>query len=178
MGTAALDIGGTAIKSGIWTGIKDEIKEVRETPTNARLGGAHVVEQAVKILESYHGFDAIGISTAGQVDSQRGMIRYANENIPGYTGMEIGRMLRERFHVPVAVENDVNAAALGEGIFGAGRGERDFLCLTYGTGVGGAIVMDQKVYHGCAFSAGEFGGLLIHPEDRKEGEFFSGCYEK
>ena len=70
MGTAALDIGGTAIKSGIWTGIKDEIKEVRETPTNARLGGAHVVEQAVKILESYHGFDAIGISTAGQVDSQ------------------------------------------------------------------------------------------------------------
>lgn len=97
MGTAALDIGGTAIKSGIWTGIKDEIKEVRETPTNARLGGAHVVEQAVKILESYHGFDAIGISTAGQVDSQRGMIRYANENIPGYTGMEIGRMLRERF---------------------------------------------------------------------------------
>lgn len=171
MGTAALDIGGTAIKSGIWTGIKDEIKEVRETPTNARLGGAHVVEQAVKILESYHGFDAIGISTAGQVDSQRGMIRYANENIPGYTGMEIGRMLRERFHVPVAVENDVNAAALGEGIFGAGRGERDFLCLTYGTGVGGAIVMDQKVYHGCAFSAGEFGGLLIHPEDRKEGEF-------
>ena len=178
MGTAALDIGGTAIKSGIWTGIKDEIKEVRETPTNARLGGAHVVEQAVKILESYHGFDAIGISTAGQVDSQRGMIRYANENIPGYTGMEIGRMLRERFHVPVAVENDVNVAALGEGIFGAGRGERDFLCLTYGTGVGGAIVMDQKVYHGCAFSAGEFGGLLIHPEDRKEGEFFSGCYEK
>ena len=87
-------------------------------------------------------------------------------------------MLRERFHVPVAVENDVNAAALGEGIFGAGRGERDFICLTYGTGVGGAIVMDQKVYHGCAFSAGEFGGLLIHPEDRKEGEFFSGCYEK
>ena len=49
MGTAALDIGGTAIKSGIWTGIKDEIKEVRETPTNARLGGAHVVEQAVKL---------------------------------------------------------------------------------------------------------------------------------
>ena len=49
MGTAALDIGGTAIKSGIWTGVKDEIKEVRETPTNARLGGAHVVEQAIKI---------------------------------------------------------------------------------------------------------------------------------
>lgn len=178
MGTAALDIGGTSIKSGIWTGIGDETKEVRETPTNAGLGGSHVVEQAVRILESYGDFDSIGISTAGQVDSRTGVIRYANENIPGYTGMEIGRILRERFQVPVAVENDVNAAALGEGIFGAGRGETDFLCLTYGTGVGGAIVIDQKVYHGCAFSAGEFGGLLVHPEDRTEGDFFSGCYEK
>lgn len=177
MGTAALDIGGTSIKSGVWTGVKDETLQLEETPTNAGLGGIHVVEQAIKILERFRDFDSIGVSTAGQVDSRRGVIRYANENIPGYTGMEIGRILREHFQVPVAVENDVNAAALGEGIFGAGKGKRDFLCLTYGTGVGGAIVMDQKVYHGCAFSAGEFGGILVHPEDRAEGEFFSGCYE-
>ena len=60
----------------------------------------------------------------------------------------------------------------------AQEGREDFLCLTYGTGVGGAIVMDQKVYHGCAFSAGEFGGLLIHPEGSERGRVFSGCYEK
>ena len=178
MRAAALDIGGTSIKSGVWTGVEDKTEEVRETPTNAGLGGSYVMEQAVKILEGYSGYDAIGISTAGQVDSERGVIRYANENIPGYTGMEIRRILEERFSVPVAVENDVNAAAVGEGIFGAGAKENDFLCLTYGTGVGGAIVMDKKVYHGCAFSAGEFGGLLVHPAERREGEFFSGCYEK
>lgn len=176
MKIAALDIGGTSIKSGIWTGGLPE--EAREQDTGARLGGNHVMGQAVRILKSYGSFDGIGISTAGQVDSREGSIRYANENIPGYTGMKIREILEQEFHVPVAVENDVNAAAIGEGRFGAGQGEEDFLCITYGTGVGGAVVVGRKVYHGSSFSAGEFGGILIHPEDRKEGDPFSGCYER
>ena len=173
---AALDIGGTSIKSGLWNGI--ELVHTREQATNAKNGGAYVVERAIEILKTYEPFDAIGISTAGQVDSVRGCIRYANENIPGYTGMELRRILEEAFHVPVAVENDVNAAAAGEAAFGAGKEEKDFLCITYGTGVGGAIVINGSVYTGSAFSAGEFGGILVHPEDRVPGNPFSGCYEK
>ncbi len=172
----ALDIGGTSIKSGLWDGT--ELTDVREQDTNAKNGGAYVMERAKEILCSYHGFDAIGISTAGQVDPERGCIRYANENIPGYTGMQIRDILQEEFAVPVAVENDVNAAATGEAQFGAGKAYDDFLCITYGTGVGGAIVLDKKVYSGSMFSAGEFGGILIHPEARVEGQPFSGCYEK
>lgn len=172
----ALDIGGTSIKSGLWDGT--ELTDVREQDTNAKNGGAYVMERAKEILCSYHGFDAIGISTAGQVDPERGCIRYANENIPGYTGMQIRDILQEEFAVPVAVENDVNAAATGEAQFGAGKAFDDFLCITYGTGVGGAIVLDKKVYSGSMFSAGEFGGILIHPEARVEGQPFSGCYEK
>lgn len=88
-------------------------------------------------------------------------------------------MMEERFHVPAAVENDVNAAALGEANFGAGREFSDFLCLTYGTGVGGAIVIDHKIYKGSNFSAGEFGGIVIHPQDRNASQdIFSGCYER
>ena len=173
---AVLDIGGTSIKSGILADGK--LQDVREQDTNAKNGGAYVMERAREILRTYGTFDAIGISTAGQVDSRQGCIRYANENIPGYTGMKIRDILQEEFGVPVAVENDVNAAALGEACFGAGRGDRDFLCITYGTGVGGAIILNHEVYTGSMFSAGEFGGILIHPEDRAAGQPFSGCYEK
>lgn len=176
MKIAALDIGGTSIKSGIWTGAVME--EVREQDTNASRGGAYVMERAKAILHSYDGFDAIGISTAGQVNSKEGYIRYANENIPGYTGTRIRDILTEEFRVPVAVENDVNAAAIGEGQFGAGRVFEDFLCLTYGTGVGGAVVMNKKIYTGSAFSAGEFGAIMVHPEDSVCGDPFCGCYEK
>lgn len=173
---AALDIGGTSIKSGIWTG--DGVELVKEQDTNARNGGCFVMERAKEILHSYQGFDAIGVSTAGQVDSVKGCIRYANENIPGYTGMQVREILEREFSVPVAVENDVNAAATGEAKFGAGKDQKDFLCITYGTGVGGAIVMDGSVYTGSSFSAGEFGGIVVHPEERRPGQPFSGCYEK
>lgn len=173
---AALDIGGTSIKSGVW--VNKSVQEIREQDTNAKNGGCYVMERAKEILHSYSGFDAIGISTAGQVDSVKGQIRYANENIPGYTGMQVKEILEKEFSVPVAVENDVNAAAIGEAKFGAGKDQKDFLCITYGTGVGGAIAMDGRVYTGSAFSAGEFGGIIVHPEARKPGEPFSGCYEK
>ena len=176
MRIAALDIGGTSIKSGIWDG--NEVSGQREHDTLAREGGARLMERAVEILREYQPFDAIGISTAGQVNTLDGSIYYANDNIPGYTGTQVRRIMEEAFHVPVAVENDVNAAALGEAHYGAAKDRGDFLCLTYGTGVGGAIVIDGRVYTGSSWSGGGFGGILVHPEAAREEEEFSGCYEK
>lgn len=176
MRIAALDIGGTSIKSGIWDGT--DAMELKEHATNARNGGSYVMDRAKEILKEYDGFEAIGISTAGQVNSKEGYIRYANDNIPGYTGMKIRELMEAEFGVPVEVENDVNAAALGEARFGAGRAYEDFLCITYGTGVGGAIVINKEIYTGSSFSAGEFGGIMVHPEDSVFGEPFQGCYEK
>ena len=95
MRIAALDIGGTSIKSGIWNG--QELAEVREQDTGAKKGAAHVVNQVLEILESYGPFDGVGISTAGQVDSREGYIRYANENIPGYTGTRLKDITVSRF---------------------------------------------------------------------------------
>lgn len=164
MKIAAIDIGGTAIKSGLWDGIS--ITENKEWPTNAGLGGVYLMERVKEILHGYSEIDAIGISTAGEVDEESGSIVYANSNIPGYTGMPVRQILEKEFHVPVAVENDVNAAALGELYHGAGRGRKDFLCVTYGTGVGGCIVISGKVYRGASHCAGGFGGIIIHPEQR------------
>mgnify|MGYP005795261819 FL=1 len=176
----SLEVGGTAVKSGVYC--DGTLEDVREYPTEAQKGGPHVVSMVKTIIKEYekkHEFTGIGISTAGQVDSVKGRIIYANDNIPGYTGMEIKSIIEDRFGKPAAVINDVNAAALGEARYGAGRGEKDFICLTYGTGVGGAVFINGKLYEGSSFSAGEAGAVVVHPEDRDpQSDIFSGCYER
>ncbi|MDE7068420.1 MAG: hypothetical protein K2O83_12350, partial [Schaedlerella arabinosiphila] len=93
MKTAVLDIGGTAIKSGIWDG--KEIGMFREWETKASQGGKLLMERAKAILGTLGTFDAIGISTAGQVDTSAGKIHYANDNIPGYTGTPVKDILEQ-----------------------------------------------------------------------------------
>ena len=176
MRIVAVDIGGTMIKSALWNG--ETFVELRETETCASEGGAALMERVKGLIHSYHDFEAIGISTAGEVNTEDGSIFYANSNIPGYTGMPVKQIMEEEFCVPAAVENDVNAAALGELRMGAGTGCDDFLCLTYGTGVGGSIVMNGSVYPGASFSAGSIGGMVIHPDEKAGTDSLEGCYER
>ena len=171
------DVGGTSIKYGYC--IDNSLVEVKEIPTEAKKGGRHIMDTLISLIQAQEGYDAIGISTAGQVNAEEGYIIYANENIPNYTGIRIREELEQRFQVPVIVENDVNSAAIGEAVFGAGRNHPDFLCLTYGTGVGGAIVQNRQVYHGSSFSAAEFGAIVTHAEEKiNQKDFFDGCYER
>ena len=177
MRVLALDIGGTAIKSALLDEGGQVLQE-GETPSEGRRGGKRLMERAKAVIDGYTGYDAIGVSTTGQVDAREGRIIFANENVPGYSGMQVARILRTHARVPVVVENDVNAAALGEAHFGAGVGERDFLCLTYGTGVGGAIVIDGRIYGGADGVAGEMGHILTHPEGLPCACGQRGCYEQ
>lgn len=171
------DIGGTSIKYGCC--VDNELIRSEETPTDAHLGGRHILGTIAALIEKEEGYDAIGISTAGQVNADSGSIIYANQNIPGYTGIKLREELAGHFHVPVMVENDVNSAAMGEAIYGAGQDYPDFLCLTYGTGIGGAIIQNRQVYHGSSFSAAEFGAIVTHSEEKfRQTDFFDGCYER
>lgn len=173
----SVDIGGTAIKYGLI----DEtfaVLEFHEIPTEAHLGGAHLMQKLLGIVGTYYGsIDCVGISTAGQVNSKEGRIIFANDTIPHYTGTEIRKIINDKYDIPVSVENDVNSAATAEAIFGSGKGCSDFICLTYGTGIGGAVWLNGSIYTGHDFSAGEFGHIITHTGGMRCNCGNNGCYE-
>ena len=172
----ALDIGGTAIKIGI-INEKGEIIDKSEVPTMAYEGGESLINRVFKIISQYKNIDRIGISTAGQVDHVKGKIIFASDNIPGWTGMEIKKRIEEKFNIPTIVENDVNAAAIGEAYYGAGLNNKSFLCIAYGTGIGGAIIENGEIYRGAYGSAGEFGHIITHVHGKECTCGANGCYE-
>ena len=176
MNILGVDIGGTAIKIGL-SDDHGNLASFREYSYNSKLGGKHLVEKLIQFIAENPGFDRIGISTAGQVNVEDGSILYANDNIPHYTGTKLKEILEREFEVPVLVENDANAAAIGEGHFGGGKPYDDFLCLTYGTGIGGAIVLNSQIYRGYNGIAAEFGHMITHPLGNPCNCGQSGCYE-
>ncbi len=172
----AFDIGGTEIKYAFC----DEnfnLTEKKSIPTNAHEGGKKIIERILQIIRSCSGIDRIGISTAGQVNSVKGEIIYATDSIPGYTGTKIKEIIESETGIPTAVENDVNSAAIGEAVFGAAKVCESFVCLTYGTGIGGAVFMNGKLFTGSSFSAGEFGHMITHPDGKPCTCGSKGCYE-
>ncbi len=174
----AFDVGGTAIKFGL----VDENFEVLvsgEVPTNTYKDTDNMVMAALdaKLAEYVGQFDAIGISTAGQVDFANGVINDGVGNIPNYNHSNLRGFFEAKYNVPVAVDNDVNCAAIGEAQFGAAQGESDFLCLTYGTGVGGCIYINGDVYRGSKYAGGEFGHMATHKDGRPCTCGRIGCYE-
>jgi len=179
MKAITLDVGGTAIKSAFFEGNELLYSNVR--PSQAKQGAEILLHNIYSILDEAlisNSFEAIGISTTGQVDSDQGKIIYANAAIPNYIGTPLKEILEYKYHVPVFVENDVNAAALGESSYGAGQNEKDFLCLTYGTGVGGAIILNHKLYKGHNQIAAEFGHIITHPNGWLCDCGTHGCYQQ
>ncbi len=170
------DIGGTEIKYALC----DEnfnLTDKKSIPTNAYEGGKRIIGRIIEIIKTYDNIDRIGISTAGQVNSVEGSIVYATDSIPGYTGTKIKEIVEKETDIPTAVENDVNSAAIGEAVFGAAKGCDSFICLTYGTGIGGAIYLGGKLFTGASFSAGEFGHIITHAGGKNCTCGGNGCYE-
>lgn len=164
-----IDIGGTAIKYGLLS--KDgTILEKKQMNTQAITeGGKGILEKIKNITANYKNNNKIigvCISTAGIVDAKNGIILYANANIiPEYTGMNIKKEIEKEFGIKCEVLNDVNCAGLAESWIGAGANSNVLVCLTIGTGIGGALIIDGKVLNGCSGSAGEIGYTKIMGKD-------------
>jgi glucokinase len=99
---------------------------------------------------------AIGVSIGGPLDSERGVV-YSPPNLPGWDAVPLADRLRERFGVPALVEHDAKAGALAEWLFGAARGCRNVVYLTFGTGLGAGLILDGRLYRGRGDNAGEVG---------------------
>lgn len=165
----SIDIGGTAIKYGIIC--EDaEIELKKSMPTEAWKGGPSILKKVVTIVRGmvklYSGkIEGICISTAGMVDTEKGSIFYSAPLIPNYAGTEFKKILEKEFHILCEVENDVNCAGLAEYKNGAAKGSKVALVLTIGTGIGGCIILNGKVFHGFSNSACEVGYMHMDGSD-------------
>lgn len=171
----AFDIGGTQIKYGIVTE-KGDILSHFMMDTDAHLGGRAIIDKVIaagKSIVADNAVSGIAISTAGQVNFYTGTIVAAGDTIPHYTGVEIKKLVSEALGLPVEVRNDVDCAAFGEMWLGD-HGSSNFIALTVGTGIGGAIVIDGKMYSGHSFSAGEWGYMLVDGEPFEKNASMSG----
>lgn len=163
----SIDIGGTAIKYGV---IRDdgEILCRCEKKTEACKGGPSILEKTVDIVgKLIRTYDICGIciSTAGMVDTEKGEIFYSAPLIPDYAGTKFKETMEKTFGIPCEVENDVNCAGLAEYMSGASMGSSVALMLTVGTGIGGCIIINGKVYHGFSNSACEVGYMHMDGSD-------------
>ena len=159
-----IDIGGTSIKHGMIQEYGNFLTTGEAATEAMEKGGPGILEKIQNIAENYVNHyqpEGICISTAGMVDCEEGKITYAAPLIPDYTGTEIKKTMEKRFSIPCEVENDVNCAGLAEYFAGASKGAKISVCLTVGTGIGGAIILDGKVFHGFSGSGCEIGYMHL-----------------
>ena len=116
------------------------------------------------------------VGAPGLVDADRGLV-HVLVNVPGWRNVPLRRLLQQRLRCRCLVDNDANLAALGEWRFGAGRGAKRMVCLTLGTGVGGGLIIDGRLYRGRHGAAGEIGHMVIDPQGPRCGCGNRGCLE-
>ncbi|MBC1384165.1 ROK family protein [Listeria innocua] len=157
-----VDIGGTSIKYAKFNQAGKRIGDLMSCATPISDGANQIMPALIQIVEQEKtGIAGICVASAGVVDPLNGNIIYAGYTIPEYTGTEIKAELEHRFNLPCAVENDVNAACLGEFWLGGARGRTSVLCLTIGTGIGGAMLLNNELINGYSFTACEVGYMQL-----------------
>jgi glucokinase len=173
-----IDLGGTHVRAGVVAdGKLGDIQSVR-------IPSSGTVEEVLKIIFELvdplanQNVIAIGIGVPSVVDTNG--IVYDVQNIPSWKKVELKKIMEERYHLPVSVNNDANCFALGEKYFGKGKDFHSMIGLTIGTGLGAGIFINDRLYAGVYCGAGEFGCVEYldqFVEYYASGQFFENCYQ-
>jgi glucokinase len=175
--TVGVDVGGTKVAAGVVDEKGVVVQSVRRaTPATGAVAAEQVITEVVRELAADHAIEAVGVGAAGLVDETRSVVRFA-PNLRWHE-QQVRAQLEAATGLPVVVENDANAAAWAEYRFGAARGFHDFVMITVGTGVGGALVIGGRLYRGRFGLAGEFGHLVLDPDGPPCGCGRRGCWEQ
>ncbi len=177
-----IDLGGTNIVAGV---VDDQYHVVATAKVKTNIPRpaedilddmAFAARQAVENAGlQLSDIDSMGVGSPGAIDPVNGVVAYAN-NL-GFRQVPMAQMLKDRLGVDFYIENDANAAAYGEYIAGAGKGTKDFIAITLGTGVGGGVIINGKIYSGSNYAGAELGHVVIN----SDGEICTcgrqGCWE-
>jgi len=165
-----VDIGGTNITVALVTE-KGEIARKIRMSTRAEEGETKTIERIVRALDIVmdglpsNSIRGIGIGAAGDIYQKKGIVRFS-PNL-SWKNVPLVRLIRKKFNMKVVLDNDANAAAWGAYNLEAGKKAKSLLCVTLGTGVGGGLILDGKIYHGASGSAGEIGHITLNPQGQK-----------
>ncbi|MEP7055840.1 MAG: ROK family glucokinase [Actinomycetota bacterium] len=178
MGLAiGVDVGGTKVAAGVVADDGTVVAEVRRpTPSASPEQTADVIVELVEELRKEHDVTAIGVGAAGFIDSARSTVMFS-PNL-AWRDEPLRERISDRIGLPVVIENDANAAGWAEAKFGAGRGEAHLVLVTLGTGIGGAIVLEGKLYRGRWGIAGEPGHMTMVQDGILCGCGNRGCWER
>jgi len=176
--TIGIDVGGTKVLGGVVTESGEILATTRrETPREGGRALTQVIaEVAIELMELYP-VSSIGVSAAGFISSDRETV-LATPNIAAWNGVNLDKELTLAIGKPIVLENDANAAAWGEFKFGAGRGRNDLMMLTLGTGVGGGLILDGRLFRGAFGIGAELGHLRLVPDGFLCGCGIRGCLEQ
>lgn len=160
---ACIDIGGTSIKYAMMTEDGQILTQGQVLTRVEEDGSGDIPRKIASVvcgLQKECGMAAgVAVCSPGLIDAEKGEVIFAGPNFPGYSGMKLREKVEALTNLPCTVENDVNAAGLGESWLGAGRDSKSAFCVFVGTGIGGALVLDGHLVHGAAAAAGEIGFL-------------------
>ena len=180
-----IDIGGTNLVAGAVAEDGSALLGLRTEPTRAEEGADAVVERLLAMARAsiaqllFELPDAellgVGVGAPGPLDRTRGVV-LLTPNL-GWVNLPLRDIIHDGLQVPAALDNDANCATLGESWQGAARGARHAIGITIGTGIGGGIVVDGRLYHGASDVAGEIGHTTIEVDGRKCGCGNYGCLE-